>query len=99
MIKRKERMKEGSNNSDKMACPRSGDAQTLPIYTHYQQLPIKVKLSRLQVQPLIEKGNHDHELHVPGIIFQSNRLAHLRQLCMYDSRGLVSPCFETAFYG
>jgi hypothetical protein len=47
-------MKEGSNNSDKIACLRSGD--TTHILTYYQQLPIKIKLSRLLVQPLIEKG-------------------------------------------
>jgi hypothetical protein len=78
MIKRKERMKEGSNNSDKMACPRSGDAQTLPIYTHYQQLPIKVKLSRLQVQPLIEKATRFMSFMYLVNTFQYNRLALLR---------------------
>jgi hypothetical protein len=83
-------MKE-SNNADMSGKVQHPPLEVGAILTHYQQLPIKVKLSRLQVQPLIEKGNHDHELHVPGIIFQSNRLAHLRQLCMYDSRGLVSP--------
>jgi hypothetical protein len=71
-------MKEGSNNSDKMACPRSGDAQTLHILTHYQQLPIKVKLSRLQVQPLIEKVTRFVNLMYTVNTFQYNRLALLQ---------------------
>ncbi|WP_205512188.1 hypothetical protein [Longitalea arenae] len=45
--------------------------------TYYQQLPINVILSRLQVQPLIEKDSP--EPHVPDIIFQSKRLARLQQ--------------------
>jgi hypothetical protein len=48
-------MKEGSNKSDKIACPRSGDT-THNIHTHYQQLPIKDKLSRLQVQLLFQNN-------------------------------------------
>lgn len=78
MIKEKKRMKEGSNNSDKMACPRSGDAQTLHIYTHYQQLPIKVKLSRLQVQPLIEKATRFMNVMYLVNTVQFNRLALLQ---------------------
>jgi hypothetical protein len=72
------KMKEGSNNSDKMACPRSGDALTLHILTHYQQLPIKVKLSRLQVQPLIEKVTRFMNLMYTVNTFQYNRLALLQ---------------------
>jgi hypothetical protein len=78
MIKEKKRMKEGSNNGDKMACPRSGDAQTLHILTHYQQLPIKVKLSRLQVQPLIEKATRVMKIMYQVNTFQYNRLALLQ---------------------
>lgn len=48
------------------------------ISSHYQQLPINVILSRLQVQPLIEEHSQRHELHVPVYIFQNKRLALLR---------------------
>jgi hypothetical protein len=70
-------MKEGSNNSDKIACPHSGD-MTHNIHTHYQQLPIKVKLSRLQVQPLIEKVTRFMNLMYTVNTFQYNRLALLQ---------------------
>jgi hypothetical protein len=54
--KRKRKKMKESNNAD-----MSGKVQHPPlgvggILTYYQQLPIKVKLSRLVVQPLIEKG-------------------------------------------
>jgi hypothetical protein len=50
-------MKEGSNNSDKIACPRSVD-MTRNILTYNQQLPIKDKAAHQQAQELIEKkGN------------------------------------------
>jgi hypothetical protein len=73
--RKRKKMKEGSNNSDKISCPRSGDT-THNIHTHYQQLPIKVKLLRLQVQPLIEEGI-THYLYGAVHAFQ-HRLALLR---------------------
>ncbi|THU40946.1 hypothetical protein FAM09_02185 [Niastella caeni] len=57
MKKRKERMKEGSNNCDKMECLRSGHP-TRHAPTQNQQLPIKEKLTRRQVQSL--NGNYAH---------------------------------------
>jgi hypothetical protein len=48
------------------------------IYTHYQQLPIKVKLSRLQVQPLIEKATRFMSFMYLVNTFQYNRLALLQ---------------------
>jgi hypothetical protein len=55
-------------------------AATTPEYislTHYQQLPINVILSHLQVQPLIEKGSQDHELHVPVLNFSKQSVSAL----------------------
>jgi hypothetical protein len=75
--KRKRKKMKESNNTD-----TSGKVQYPPlgvggkISTHYQQLPIKVKLLRLQVQPLIEEGIA-HNLYGAVHAFQ-HRLALLR---------------------
>jgi hypothetical protein len=63
-------MKEGSNNSDKIACLRDTFTHIIQviqgtvcnILTHYQQLPIKDKLFRLSMQPcrLAAAGHHVH---------------------------------------
>ncbi|WP_207514947.1 hypothetical protein [Longitalea luteola] len=58
------------------------------IFTHNQQLPINAILSRLQVQPLIEKGSQHHELHAPVIIFQQNGLRYCsNSICMMSGTG------------
>jgi hypothetical protein len=72
------KMKE-SNKAD-MSCtvqhaPLTGGVD---ILTHYQQLPIKVKLSRLQVQPLIEKATRFMSFMYLVSPFQHNRLALLQ---------------------
>jgi hypothetical protein len=62
-----------SSNSDKVPCARP-TGETISHYklTHYQQLPIKIFVSRLLVQPLIEK--------ITGLVipFHYNRLALVR---------------------
>jgi hypothetical protein len=69
-------MKESSNAdmSGKVQHPPLGAGGI--IHTHYQQLPIKVKLLRLLVQPLIEEGII-HNLYGAVHVFQ-HRLALLR---------------------
>lgn len=71
------KMKESSNAdmSGKVQYPPLGAGG---ILTHYQQLPIKVKLSRLQVQPLIEKVTRFMNLMYTVNTFQYNRLALLQ---------------------
>jgi hypothetical protein len=99
-------MKDGSNKSDKVACPRSGDekkdlfettrkkhivrsvyggpfvlykhfpqqvvAACYHIPTHNQQLPIKDKLSRLQMQSLFNNDTSQNNLTAPVYPYQSN---------------------------
>jgi hypothetical protein len=71
------KMKE--SNKAHMSCKLQHPPPTVGgIYTHYQQLPIKVKLSRLQVQPLIEKATRSMSFMYLVNTFQYNRLALLR---------------------
>jgi hypothetical protein len=62
-----------SSNSDKVPCARP-TGETIPHYTltHYQQLAIKIFVSRLMVQPLIEKITRK------VMPFHYNRLALVR---------------------